>query len=499
MREPVKIAPADRREMPNAGETARPGEGASSPNTSGRGGSSGRLPTILTRAAGRIASLYYRVDRRGPPVPSGPLLLAVNHPNSLLDPVLVYRCSERIARPLARAPLFDRLLLGPVLRVLGGIPIYRREDDPDSMHRNEEMFDSAVAVLHRGGAIQIYPEGRSHSGARLAEFRTGAARIALLAEARMQWRLDLAIVPVGITYSRKERARTHVAVRFGEPFGCRDLQERWADDPVAAARALTARIERGIRRQTLNFERHRDRILVEVAEQLYMQEWRRLPVRPHEPLGVRFPRLQRFARGMAWLRRRHPQEYDALVKALEEYMALSAELGVAEAHVLPRPSAGSALRYLLARGPALLFGLPLAVAGIALWAPATRLPGLVIRRRRPELELTATMALAALMAGSALAWLAWTVAAYLAAGPGVALGAALLAPLLGLVAIRWRDLARELRDDAVLIFRLWRHPVQRRRVALLRSGIVGAIGRLERLWQREERAGDEGLARPRDR
>ena len=60
-----------------------------------------------------------------------------------------------------------------MLRTLGGIPVYRRQDDPAAMHRNEDMFRAAVEVLREGGAIQIYPEGRSHSEAHLAEFRTG--------------------------------------------------------------------------------------------------------------------------------------------------------------------------------------------------------------------------------------------------------------------------------------------------------------------------------------
>ncbi|MYI46739.1 MAG: hypothetical protein F4123_10255, partial [Gemmatimonadetes bacterium] len=135
-----------------------------------------RVAKLIVRLVSTAAGMFYRVDRHGPSLPPGPLLVAANHPNSLLDPVLIFRCSERMPRPLGRAPLFERLLLGPVLRLLGGIPVYRRQDDATAMHRNEDMFRDAVAVLHGGGAIQIYPEGKSHSGAHLAEFRTGAAR-----------------------------------------------------------------------------------------------------------------------------------------------------------------------------------------------------------------------------------------------------------------------------------------------------------------------------------
>ena len=184
-----------------------------------------RIARLITRVAGTAAGVFYRVDHHGPSLPDGPLLVAANHPNSLLDPILIFLCSERLPRPLARAPLFDGLMLGPLLRVLGGIPVYRRQDDPAAMHRNQDMFRAATRVLREGGAIQIYPEGRSHSEAHLVEFRTGAARIALQAEAEAGWELGLSIVPVGITYSRKERARTAVTVRFGHAFECADLKD----------------------------------------------------------------------------------------------------------------------------------------------------------------------------------------------------------------------------------------------------------------------------------
>ena len=390
------------------------------------------------------------------------------------------------ARPLGRAPLFDRRLLGPLIRALGGIPVHRRQDDPKAMHRNEDMFRTVVEVLHGGGAIQIYPEGKSHSEAGLAEFRTGAARIALLAEERADWRLGLSIVPVGITYSRKERVRTAAVVRFGRAFGCVDLREAYADDPVAAARRLTERIEEGIRRQTLNFERHRDRTLVAVAEQLYVRESRRVPWRVRERLGTRFPRLQRFARGLEWLREADPEEHRRLLAKVERYARLNEELRAGEGDVPPRFGFRPVTKYVLVRGALLALGLPFAVAGSVFWAPLARLPGMAVRRVRPELEVTATIKLVTLLTGVATAWVLWVVVGYLAGGLFLALAAAALAPLCGYVTIRWTELAQEVREDTSLFLRLQGRPDLRRRIAQLRRELTRTFRRLERRWMEEE-------------
>ena len=65
----------------------------------------------------------------------------------------------------------------------------------------------------RAMLCRSFPEGRSHSEPGLIELRTGAARIALGAEAQSNWQLGLQIVPAGITYRRKSLFRGQALVR----------------------------------------------------------------------------------------------------------------------------------------------------------------------------------------------------------------------------------------------------------------------------------------------
>lgn len=142
------------------------------------------LPAVITKIVGWAVAIFYDVERTGPELASGPVLVTANHPNALIDPLVIFHTGGRTTRPLAKAPLFEQAFVGTVLKGLGGLPVYRRQDDPELMHLNDRTFDAAIEALHRGEAVQIYPEGQSHSEPSLTRIRTGAARIALMAEER---------------------------------------------------------------------------------------------------------------------------------------------------------------------------------------------------------------------------------------------------------------------------------------------------------------------------
>ncbi|HEX6066442.1 MAG TPA: 1-acyl-sn-glycerol-3-phosphate acyltransferase, partial [Longimicrobiales bacterium] len=192
------------------------------------------LSRWITAAAGWAAQEFYVLDQRGGGVPPGPALIVANHPNALLDPLIIFRVAARVVRPLAKEPLFRHPLIGPVLKALGGLPVYRRQDAPDQMHQNERTFEAAVAALHAGDAVQIYPEGQSHSEAHLTPFKTGAARIAFKAEADAGWQLGLQIVPIGLTYTRKTFFRGRAVAVVGEAFRIAPYRASYESDTVAA-------------------------------------------------------------------------------------------------------------------------------------------------------------------------------------------------------------------------------------------------------------------------
>jgi len=104
------------------------------------------LAPAFSRLAHAASRIYYRLTIAGERVPAGgPVLLVANHPNSLIDPILVCAAARRPVRFLAKAPLFSDFKTGWMMRAVGAIPVHRRVDDPGLMDRNQDMFRAVYA------------------------------------------------------------------------------------------------------------------------------------------------------------------------------------------------------------------------------------------------------------------------------------------------------------------------------------------------------------------
>jgi hypothetical protein len=443
------------------------------------------LPRLITKLVGWAVAIFYDVERSGPTLPEGPVLVTANHPNALVDPLVIFRTGGRGTRPLAKAPLFEQALVGTVLKGLGGLPVYRREDDPALMHLNERTFDAAIDALHREEAVQIYPEGQSHSEPALAPLRTGAARIALQAEARRDWALGLRIQPVGLTYTRKHLFRGRVVASFGTPFGLLEYREVFLADPREAARLVTDRIRDGLEAQTLNVDDPDELELVEVAERLYSREKKMARWRERVPLADRLPRMRQFAKGLRWLRASDPEAFGRLSRAVHRYQRYLSVFGASEGDVPPRYRPMEVARYITSQTVFLVLVLPLALFGMVAWlAPfvATRYLAPLFR---PKLDQVATYKLAL----GILVFPAWL--AVVATGIGFFQGlrwmfvSLALLPTAGLAAIAWRDRQARVWEDLRVFMRVLRHPRGRDRLSEQRRWLVQEFDRLGSLRRSE--------------
>src|SRR2546425_3189093 len=192
------------------------------------------------------------VDVRHPEhVPTkGPVLLCINHPNNLIDSLVVASALRRKIHFLAASAMFRHWLAARFLRACGAIPVCRKEDDPDKMDPNAKAFAACFQTFERGGLIAIYPEGTTHAEASVQRIKSGAARLALGHEAGRPG--ELSLVPVGLTFEARTSFLGRVLVSFGEPIPVAPYRDAHREDPCKAIDALTRAIQRAMEAELIS-------------------------------------------------------------------------------------------------------------------------------------------------------------------------------------------------------------------------------------------------------
>ena len=448
---------------------------------------------LMAKAAVWAVDRFYELGRVGGRIPEGPVLVIANHPNSVVDGIVVMRIAGRRVRPLARAPLFDQALVGHALQGLGALPVYRPQDYPGETWRNEDTFKAAVDALLKDEAVLIFPEGLSHSDVKLSRIKTGAARMALQAEQESGWRLGLRIVPVGLTYQRKHAFRGRVAAVVGVPFKVLGWQELHSQDDWEAVESLTAAIRQALEKVTLNLPAQEDRELIEAAEQLYATEkgWKR--PRERARLAHRLPRLQRFSEALSWLHAEHPERYAHLKATVRAYRKRLGLLGVAEGDLPERFAARNVLLYTVVQGGILLVGLPFAAIGTVAWYLPYQSPRISLRLYQPTYEVIATVKLVTATLAFPLAYLIWLAVTWWITGPLGVIVIALVLPIAGLIALRWQDRWGMVREDARIFWRAVGRRTLRRQLVGRREVLVREFDQVAGLWQSAQSGHEPGV------
>ncbi len=155
----------------------------------------------------------------------GPTILATNHPNTLIDALNAASRADEQVFFLVNAGLYRNAFVARLFNALYCIPIQRPEDTGGKPLRNQEAFERCDRHLGSGGHLFIAPEGGSELEYRLRPLKTGTARIALSAEVKQGFQLDLRVLPIGFTYSDAPHMGSSLLVNVGQPLLASDYRE----------------------------------------------------------------------------------------------------------------------------------------------------------------------------------------------------------------------------------------------------------------------------------
>ena len=146
----------------------------------------------------------------------GAILFAVNHPNGLLDPLIVTTNTPRITHYLVRAAVFKKPLVKKFLSTLNLMPIYRIRDGIKELSKNNEVFNDCYDILKKESALMIFPEGSHDRRRSIRNLSKGFTRILFGAFDKYP-DLKITIIPVGVTYQNASQFPSKVAIHYGTP------------------------------------------------------------------------------------------------------------------------------------------------------------------------------------------------------------------------------------------------------------------------------------------
>ena len=165
-------------------------------------------------------------------IPKGkPIIFAANHQNALMDSLSIVCTNSSQSVWLARADIFKSKFARPILKFLKMAPVYRIRDGKDSLSNNEQVFALVTKILENKDSICLFPEA-AHSGRRqMLPHKKAIPRIALEAEEKNNFALNLQIVPVGIYYSHYWKFDRKLIVQYGKPIDLDNYRDEYARNP----------------------------------------------------------------------------------------------------------------------------------------------------------------------------------------------------------------------------------------------------------------------------
>ena len=176
-----------------------------------------------------------------PRVPEGGVVLCANHA-SYLDPAFVQLVIRRRVTFVMTNDFYARPEGRWFFKLVGAVPVGRGRMARKGLRR-------AMALVRRGHAIVIFPEGRLSTDGEPTRAQRGIARLA--------HRTGVPIVPIGMLgnfrawpVGARWLTRSDVRVKFGKPIYWsggpekpdRDAQQAFADELMAAIEGLRSRI-----------------------------------------------------------------------------------------------------------------------------------------------------------------------------------------------------------------------------------------------------------------
>jgi len=313
-------------------------------------------------------------------IPRGkPIIFAPNHQNALMDPLALACTNKYQSVWLARADIFKSKAAQSILKYLKLLPVYRIRDGKENLSNNEQIFRQVIRLLEEKQTVALFPEA-GHSGKRkMLLHKKAIPRIALEAEEKNNFNLDVQIIPVGIYYSHYWDFNRSVVIEYGEPIRVSEYKAEYTESPQKAM--MNLRNEIYCRLVPLTHQ---------INSEIYYQEY----VGLSQIVGKAYSDINHFSKDknlqlhyaeknlvqdLEQLEIKQPHEFDQLIHEFNKYQGELSNSGLSDLKV--RLSGILTWRGFLAKLVLAILSVPVFVFGFLFNAIPHYIPRLILRRK----------------------------------------------------------------------------------------------------------------------
>jgi glycerol-3-phosphate O-acyltransferase/dihydroxyacetone phosphate acyltransferase len=316
----------------------------------------------------------------------GPLLVLANHPSTFLDPIVIASLLDRKVFFLAKGELFKSKFAKWFFPKLNMIPVYRKQDDPSQMSKNQETFKKCFEHLEKGGAILMFPEGISITERKLRPIKTGASRIVLGAEANNDFKLNSSIVTIGLNYANPHKFNRDLFINIDNPIHVADYKNEFESDNFKAAESLTEEIRVRLEKLIIAIEDDKTDALVKNIETLYKYKLSKESGFSKNDYAADFAVTKNIIESVQYFSSTQPERVNALSVRIDEYFNNLTLLGINDIDIARSQKSRGFFSSNLSALSTIILGFPFYLYGLINNYLPFEIPGVIANKVSKEIE-----------------------------------------------------------------------------------------------------------------
>lgn len=186
---------------------------------------------------------HYILGRDNLPAAGEPVIVPSNHQNAAIDPVAILLSFPQPVHPyvLTMGGVFTwNDQLNKFWDWLGMLPAYRMnyEGVEATLKNTAYVVDFASDKMKEGYPVMVFPEMHHHNEHWMREWAAGYLEIAFKAASKMNYEVDVKVMPVAHHYSSYYDIQGSYLIRYGEPVSLQPYYEKYQTKPRTTIREV---------------------------------------------------------------------------------------------------------------------------------------------------------------------------------------------------------------------------------------------------------------------